>query len=101
MRRAYRKTCSGIELERHITGPPSVRVPLRLQRELGLPGGHDRARDLTLEYREVVFSEPQDVLILPASITTTTVLRGGLQSTRRTHHFSGYQRFLSGGRIRR
>jgi hypothetical protein len=91
-----------LKLERHITGPTDVRVPRPLQREYGLPARITIDRDdLTLDYREVVFSDPDEVLLLPESITMTTVLRTGLQSTRRTQQFSGYQRFLTQGRIRR
>jgi hypothetical protein len=91
-----------LKLERHIAGPTSIRVPLALQREYGLPAWVTIDRDdLTLDYREVVFSDPEEVLLLPGSITTTTVLRTGLQSTRRTHQFTDYRRFLTHGRIRR
>lgn len=91
-----------LKLERHITGPTDIRVPLPLQWEYGLPARITIDRDdLTLEYREVAFSDPDEVLLLPESITTTTVLRTGLQSTRRTHQFSDYRRFLTRGRIRR
>ena len=57
--------------------------------------------DLTLNYREVAFSEPDEVMLLPESITATTVLRTSLQSTRRTHQFTDYRRFLTGSRIKR
>jgi hypothetical protein len=40
-------------------------------------------------------------LLLPESLITTTVLRTGLQSTRRTHQFTDYRRFLARGRIKR
>ena len=91
-----------LKLERHIAGPTDVRVPLPLQREYGLPAWVTIDRDdFTLQYREVVFSDPDEVLLLPESIITTTVLRAGLQSTRRTQQFTDYRRFLTRGRIRR
>jgi hypothetical protein len=91
-----------LKLERHITGPTDVRVPRPLQRKYGLPDRVTIDRDdLTLQYREVVFSDPEEVMLLPESITTTTVLRTGLQSTRRTQQFSDYRRFLTRGRIKR
>jgi hypothetical protein len=91
-----------LKLERHITGPTDVRVPRPLQRKYGLPDRVTIDRDdLTLHYREVVFSDPEEVMLLPESITTTTVLRTGLQSTRRTQQFSDYRRFLTRGRIKR
>ena len=91
-----------LKLERHIAGPTDVQVPLPLQRKYGLPARVTIDRDdLTLHYREVVFSDPDEVMLLPESITTTTVLRTGLQSTRRTQQFTDYQRFLTRSRIKR
>jgi len=91
-----------LKLERHIAGPTSIQVPPPLQREYGLPAWVTIDRDdLTLDYREVVFSDPEEVLLLPESIIMTTVLRSGLQSTRRTQQFTDYRRFLTQGRIKR
>ena len=91
-----------LKLERHIAGPTDVQVPLPLQREYGLPAWVTIDRDdLTLNYREVAFSDPDEVMLLPESITATTVLRTSLQSTRRTHQFTDYRRFLTGSRIKR
>ena len=91
-----------LKLERHITGPTDFQVPVPLQRKYGLPARVTIDRDdLTLDYREVVFSDPEEVLLLPGSITTTTVLRTGLQSTRRTQQFTEYRRFLTRGRVKR
>jgi hypothetical protein len=39
-------------------------------------------------------------MLLPESIESLTVLRTGLQSTRRIQVFSNYRRFLTSGRIR-
>ena len=54
--------------------------------------------DLTMRYKAVAFSDPDEVIRLPESIESMTVLRGGLQSIRRTDTFSGYRRFLGTGR---
>jgi hypothetical protein len=91
-----------LKLERHIAGPTDVQVPLPLQRKYALPAWVTIDRDdLTLHYREVAFSDPDEVLLLPESITTTTVLRTGLQSIRRTQQFTDYRRFLTRSRIKR
>jgi hypothetical protein len=91
-----------LKLERHIAGPTDLQVPLPLQRKYGLPARVTIDRDdLALHYREVAFSDPDEVMLLPESITTTTVLRTGLQSTRRTQQFTEYRRFLTGSRIKR
>ncbi|HVH56510.1 MAG TPA: hypothetical protein VM791_09650 [Vicinamibacterales bacterium] len=91
-----------LKLERHIAGPTDVRVPLPLQRRYGFPAWVTIDReDTTLLYRKVAFTDPDEVMLLPESIHTTTVLRTGLQSTRRTQVFSDYRRFLTGSRIKR
>ena len=91
-----------LKLERHIAGPTDVQVPLPLQRRYGLPAWLTIDReDVTLFYREVAFTDPDEVMLLAESIYTTTVLRTGLQSTRRTQLFSDYRRFLTGSRIKR
>jgi hypothetical protein len=38
-------------------------------------------------------------LLLPESIHSFTVIRGGLQSTRRHQAFSDYKRFVTAGRV--
>lgn len=89
-----------VRLERHLAGPTDVRVPRRLQRAHGFPAWVTIDRDdLTIRYAEVTFSDPDEVMLLPASIVSTTLVRTTLQSTRRTQEFSDYRRFLTGGRI--
>lgn len=89
-----------LRVERHTFGPVSIRVPDKLQQEYGfgmwvvLDGD-----DLTMNYRPVSFSNPDEVLILPSSIDERTMVRDGLQSARRTVTYSDYRRFLTNGRI--
>jgi hypothetical protein len=89
-----------LRLERRAAGPTDVRVPWTLQRKyhFGMWLTLDRD-DLTLRYKEVAFSDPDEVALLPESIESMTVFRGGLQSIRRTQTFSDYRRFLTGSRI--
>ena len=55
--------------------------------------------DLTMRYKRVVFSDPEEVMLLPESIESTTVVRSHLQSARRSEKFSEYRRFLTAGRV--
>ena len=56
--------------------------------------------DSTIRYRRVAFTDPDETLLLPASIESFTVIRGGsTQRTRMTQRFSEYRRFLTEGRI--
>ena len=90
-----------LRLDRHIEGPTDVRVPPRLQSKYRFPGWLTIDRDdMTLRFKPVTFSDPDETLLLPESIESLTVLRTGLQSTRRTQIFSNYRRFLTSSRIR-
>jgi hypothetical protein len=94
------RTRDVLRLERHIAGPTDVRVPAPLQRKYGFPTWLTIDRDdLTMRYKEVAFSDPDEVVLLPESIESVTVLRSALQSIRRTQVFSDYRRFLTASRI--
>jgi hypothetical protein len=89
-----------LRIERRITGPVDVRVPWPLQQRYLLPSWVAVERDdLVIRYRPVTFTDPHEVILLPESSDSITVVRGGLQSVRRTERFSGYRRFLTGGRV--
>ena len=89
-----------LRVDRWLGGPVSVRVPWTLQRRYNLPIRVELERDdSTMRYSAVSFNDPDEVLMLPQSTEALTVVRGGLQSTRRTWTFSGYRRFLTTGRI--
>lgn len=90
-----------LRLDRRITGPTDIRVPHSLQRKYRFTPWLTIDRDdLTLRYKEVAFTEPDETLLLPESIEMITVVRSGLQSTRRTQVFSDYRRFLTGSRLK-
>lgn len=90
-----------LRLDRRITGPTDVRVPDRLQRKyLFSPWLTIDRDDVTMRYREFSFSDPDETIVLPESVESITVMRSGLQSTRRTHVFSDYRRFLTASRVK-
>lgn len=90
-----------LRLDRRITGPTDVRVPDRLQRKYRFSPWLTIDRDdLTMRYKEVSFSDPDERIVLPESVESITVLRSGLQSTRRTHTFTDYRRFLTASRVK-
>jgi hypothetical protein len=89
-----------LRLERTLTGPVDVNVPLLIQRRHHIDNWVTIVRDdTTIRYKTVAFTEPDEMLLLPESIDIVTMVRGGLQSTRRTHRFSDYKRFVTGGRV--
>jgi hypothetical protein len=52
-----------------------------------------------MRYQTVKFSDPDEVLLLPDAIESFMVIRGGLQSTRRSQTFSDYRRFVAEGKV--
>ena len=56
--------------------------------------------DSSIRYTRVVFQDPEETLMLPASVETVTVIGGGgTQRVRITQRFSDYRRFLTAGRV--
>jgi hypothetical protein len=89
-----------LRIERGLPGLLDVRVPLRIQRRHNLDNYVVIEReDTTIRYRTVAFSDPDEVLLLPESIESLVVARGGLQSTRRSQTYSNYRRFVGAGRV--
>jgi hypothetical protein len=94
------KTHDVLRVERRLDGLVDVRVPVTLQRRHGFGATVVLERDdLTMRYKTVKFSDPEEIIQLPASIESITVIRSDLQSVRRIDTFSEYRRFLGSGRI--
>jgi hypothetical protein len=89
-----------LRVDRRLDGPVEVRVPWRLQRRYHFaPWVVIDRDDQSLRFKAIAFRDPEEVMLLPESIESLTLVRGGLQSTRRTETFSGYRRFLTEGRV--
>ena len=89
-----------VRVERRLGGPVDVKVPALIQRRHHLASWLVIVReDVTIRYRAVAFSDPDEVLLLPESIDSFTMVRGGLESTRRNQTFSDYKRFVTRGRV--
>ncbi len=89
-----------LRVDRRIGGPVDVKVPPRLQRRYNFSTWVVIEReDQTIRYKSVAFTEPEERMLLPESIESLIVVRGGLESTRRTQVFSDYRRFLTGARV--
>jgi hypothetical protein len=89
-----------LRVERGLGGPVDVRVPAVIQRRYHIDNFVVIVRDdMTIRYKTVAFRDPDEVLLLPESIVSLNMVRGGLQSTRRTQTFSDYKRFVTEGRV--
>jgi hypothetical protein len=89
-----------LRVDRGLRGPVDVKVPALIQRRHHLdPYVVIVREDVTMRYRTVKFSDPEEVLLLPESIESFMVIRGGLQSTRRSQTFADYKRFVAQGKV--
>lgn len=89
-----------LRIDERVLGPFDVRVPDE-QRRKGAPAvlTLDRA-DSTIRYKMVTFTDPDEIVLLPDAIETMTAIRGGgPPRLRTTQKFTGYQRFVTGGRL--
>ena len=95
------QTYDVLRIDRGLPGPVDVRVPSLLQRRYRFdPYLVIDRDDVWIRFKPVTFTDPDEVLLLPDTIESTTILRSGLQSTRRTDRFSEYRRFLTAARIK-
>lgn len=93
------RTYDVLRIEQRMAARVDVRVPVAQQRRNNLPDSIIVERfDMVTRYKPVVFEDPEETLLLPASIEQLAVLRGA-QSNRKTQVFTGYKRFMTAGRI--
>ncbi len=87
-------------IDETVLGPFDVPVPVSQQRKGASPIlTLDRA-DSSIRYRPVTFREPNEIVLLPESIEMMTVIRGsGAPRLRTTQTFTGYQRFVTSGKL--
>jgi hypothetical protein len=89
-----------LRIDETVMGPFDVDVPESQRRKGANPSlVLDRA-DSSIRYKLVTFTEPNEVVLLPESIEMMSVIRGsGSPRLRTTQRFTGYQRFVTGGRV--
>ena len=95
------QTYDVLRIERSLLGPVDIRVPPKLQRRYRFDTFLTLDRDdVSMHFRPVTFTDPDETLLLPNRTDNVTIVRTGLQSARRTETFSDYRRFLTSGRIK-
>jgi hypothetical protein len=88
-----------LRLDERLTGMFDVDVPPDRRRGPTASMTIERA-DSSIRYKRVAFQGPEEVLMLPASIETLTIIRNaGAPRVRKTQLFSNYRRFVTEGRI--
>jgi hypothetical protein len=94
------ETYDVLRLDDGLVGTFSFEVPREHVRRGAARSMVVERADSTIRYRRVAFTDPDETLLLPASIESVTVIRGGsTQRTRITQRFSDYRRFLTEGRV--
>ena len=89
-----------LRVEQRMAGMADLSVPAKLQRKHNLDNSVVVERhDTTIRYKTIPFNDPDEAMILPESIDTLIVVRGGLESMRSRQTFTDYRRFLTAGRI--
>lgn len=88
-----------LRLDERLTGMFEFDVPPEQRRTATSSMMIERA-DASIRYKRVAFRDPEEALMLPASIETLTIIRNaGVPRLRKTQVFSNYRRFVTEGRI--
>ena len=89
-----------VRVEQRMASMADLSVPLKLQREHNFSNSIVVERhDTVIRYRSVGFHDPDEAMLLPESIDTLIVVRGGLESMRSRQVFADYRRFMTGARV--
>ena len=89
-----------LRVEQRMSGMADLRVSRKIQREHNLDSNVTVERhDTTIRYKTIPFHDPDEAMILPESIDTLIMVRGGLESMRSRQTFTDYRRFLTAGRV--
>jgi hypothetical protein len=91
------ETFDVLQVDAHLSEPFQVPLPPGLL-TAHIPIRVDRS-DVTIRFQRVRFENPDEIVLLPESIDTTTVFRG-VPSVRIEQRLTNYRRFLSESTIR-
>jgi hypothetical protein len=97
---ADRESAAVVRLDEQLMGMVDLPIPRKHQRiNSALFMTLERA-DMSIRYRPVTFRDPDETLMLPSEITSSSMWRnGGSPGSRITQSFSNYRRFVTAGRI--
>jgi hypothetical protein len=96
------ETATIVRMDEQLIGMVDLPIPRKHQRINGNLFMTLERADMSIRYRPVRFSDPDETLMLPAEITSSSMWRnGGSAGSRVTQSFSNYRRFVTAGRILR
>jgi hypothetical protein len=89
-----------LRIDETVKGPYDIEVPLSEQRKGANNWLTLERADSSIRYKTVVFTDPEEVVMLPQSIELMSIVRGsGAPRLRVTQEYTSYQRFVTGGRV--
>jgi hypothetical protein len=94
------ETATIVRMDERLMGMVDLPIPRKHQRINGALYMTLERADMSIRYRPVRFSDPDETLMLPSEITSSSIWRnGGSAGSRVTQSFSNYRRFVTAGRI--
>lgn len=89
-----------LRLDQSIYGPLDIKLPKKVQPRWQTTFLTVDRYSTSIRYKRVSFQDPEESLVLPESIQTVHVTRGGSGGgSRITQRFTNYRRFITGGRL--
>lgn len=89
-----------VRLDEHLIGMVDIPVPFEWQRRGSSAYMTVERADMSIRYRPVTFTDPDETLMLPATVETVVVVRNsGSPRLRITQDYTDYRRFVTAGRI--
>jgi len=85
-----------LQVDETMTGPIDVPLPEKERRTSGVAYITLDRSDSSIRYRTVTFTDPNEIVLLPE---TTEQLTGPPVRQKTTHKFTGYQRFVTSGKL--
>jgi hypothetical protein len=93
-------TSEVLGFDEHLVGLVDIPAPRDPKRVAGPLWFTIERADSSIRYRPVTFTDPDETLLLPAEVTSLTVIRNsGVPRLRMTQRFAKYRRFVTGSRI--
>jgi hypothetical protein len=90
-----------LRLDQSLAGLVDIPLPRRIMlRQNGQSSWTMERHDVTMRFKRVAFSDPEETLVLPVSVMSLRITRGSGSPRLRTQtEYTDYRRFLTGGRL--
>lgn len=90
-----------LRLDQRLSGMVEIPLPREATRRASLPRSWTMERwDTSIRFKAVTFENPDETVVLPASLSSLRVTRGsGTPRLRTITEYKNYQRFLTAGRV--